>query len=438
VPEARPAFLFDGALCTGCEACRVACGNANRGGEDTGWRRIHTLNPRRHPALPTAHLSLACNHCDTPACLLGCPAAAYRRDEATGAVLLDEERCIGCRYCSWLCPYDAPRYEADRGVMGKCTFCVDRLAGGGQPACTAACPTGALRLGPRPVPPEEPRHPALPGTGLGPSLVVAPPRPTGPTVVAPAPAVSAPVLQPPPEPRIHPFAEWPLAIFTVALPLLVGWFAAGLLAPARLPHPLAFLGLGGATMALSAVHLGRPLRAWRAVANLRHSWLSREVLLAGLFVAVGAVTLAPGDGAPGWAPATATAIGVAALFAVDRVYAAVPTARPRPLPHSGGALLSGAFLATVVAGLGAAAVPLAGARTALFLLRGPELPRRAAALRLALLFAAAAAPWVRQVGWEIALGLAAAGEAIDRFAFYAELEPVSPGSALALAAAVSH
>ncbi|MEP0775521.1 MAG: 4Fe-4S dicluster domain-containing protein, partial [Acidobacteriota bacterium] len=176
MPEARHAFLFDGERCTGCEACRIACGMANAGGADTGWRRVLTFNPRRHPALATRHLSLACNHCDDPACLAGCPAAAYRRDPATGAVLLEQTRCLGCRYCSWVCPYDAPRFDADHGLMAKCTWCETRLRAGSEPACTQACPTGALSWGERTTAGRDAPYPGVPSTELGPALVVVPSR----------------------------------------------------------------------------------------------------------------------------------------------------------------------------------------------------------------------------------------------------------------------
>ena len=154
----RAAFLFDPDRCTACEACRIACAIENNEGRDTGWRTISTFNPQRHPDLPTRHLSLACNHCDTPACSLGCPAAAYDRDEKTGAVLLDPEKCIGCRYCSWVCPYDAPKFDDTRGVMTKCTFCkhrVDKAPAGATPGvdpeytpvCVSSCIANAMHFG---------------------------------------------------------------------------------------------------------------------------------------------------------------------------------------------------------------------------------------------------------------------------------------------------
>lgn len=430
----RPAFVFDGGRCTGCEACRLACGFENAAGGDPGWRRVHTLNPSRHPALPTLHLSLACNHCDTPACLLACPAAAYRRDAATGAVLVDEEKCIGCRYCSWVCPYDAPRFDEGRGVTTKCTFCAPRLAAGGQPACTAACPTGALALGRREAGAPEPRGPGVEPTGLGPALVLLPRRRsaarTDPIDAALEPGL--PLVAPRPAPRIRLAAEWPLVLFTLLLPALAAWLAAGLLRPERAPPPALWLALGLGSLALSTLHLGRPRRAWRALLGLRTSWLSREVLAASLLLAGGAVALlAPPETAPHLAAAgLAVLAGVGLVVSIDGVYRAVARTAP-PVPHPAAATLAAAFPFLLVAGWPLTAMAVAAGRA---LLHGRSLragswglSSRWAALRLALLAGAC----VPVLPWMTASALALAGEAIDRAAFFAALEPASPARTLA-------
>jgi Fe-S-cluster-containing dehydrogenase component len=412
----RGAFVFAPDRCTGCEACRVACGNENGAGADVGWRQVLTLNPARHPALPTAHLSLACNHCDTPACLLGCPAAAYRRDARTGAVLLDAQLCIGCRYCSWVCPFDAPRFDAPRGVMAKCTYCSHRLERGGQPACTQACPTGALAFGQREAGAAEPEGPGLSPSGLGPALVALPLRRALPA--APWPAVA----QPMPPRKITPRSEWALVVFTVVMPALVAWLAAGLIDGDRQPPLLAFPGLGALAMALSASHLGRPERAWRAILNVRSSWLSREVLAANAFLALGAGSLLAGGRGLGLAAAAA---GLLLCVAIDGVYRAVPRAAG-PAVHSAEAVPAAVFLLGAFAGLPWLATGAAGYRGVLFVLRWREeesgLPAWASSLRLALL----ALPCLPGLPFPMAALLAVAGETIDRASFYATLEPDSP------------
>lgn len=449
--DTRAAFVFDGGRCTGCEACRVACGTENAAGGDTGWRRILTSNPARHPALPTLHLSLACNHCDTPACLHACPSAAYRRDEASGAVLLDESRCLGCRYCSWVCPYDAPRFDARRGVMTKCTFCAPRLAAGGEPACTAACPTGALALGQRRDGEREPRGPGIVPTGLGPALRLLPRRQS--LAVAggslePPPAEGALVAPPPPR-KIALGSEWPLVLFGVLLPALAAWLAAGWKVPALAPAPWLFFLPGAAAIALSALHLGRPQRAWRALANLRRSWLSREIAAAHALLGCGLWHRLAPDGGTAWrlSGALAALAAVALVLSIDGVYRAVPRARASrlPGPHPASVALAAPFLFLVAAGLALPAIALATLRALLLAVAFRQgtwgLGRGWAGLRLVLL-AVACAPGLlaappASAPHLLALALALAGELLDRAAFVSALEPVSPGRVMAVQAATA-
>ncbi len=138
-------FTLDLGRCVGCGACVLACRLANRWPEGVSWRRILPFNLERYPGGPAYHFSLACNHCDNPACLTACPAGAYEK-RGDGIVLLHAQRCMGCRYCAMACPFGVPSYDADAGVMTKCHLCADRLDLGLKPACTDACPTGALRL----------------------------------------------------------------------------------------------------------------------------------------------------------------------------------------------------------------------------------------------------------------------------------------------------
>jgi Fe-S-cluster-containing dehydrogenase component/DMSO reductase anchor subunit len=90
---------------------------------------------------------MACNHCDNPVCLKGCPTRAYTKYEEYGAVLQDPDICFGCGYCTWVCPYNAPQLDTERGHVHKCNMCVDRLEAGLKPACASACLAGALDFG---------------------------------------------------------------------------------------------------------------------------------------------------------------------------------------------------------------------------------------------------------------------------------------------------
>lgn len=424
-----PAFVNDLETCVGCHACAVACANENQLAPGTSWRHVVTVNEARRPGLPTFHLSLACNHCRDAPCMAYCPALAISRDAQTGAVLIDDASCIGCRYCSWVCPYDAPRFDTAAGVMQKCTLCSGRLAAGLAPACVGACPVGALALG---APGDaEPTAPAgFPSAGIGPSIRFLPMRTRGASQGASVPmeSVAAPGGGLPP-PKITSRSEWTLVTFTLVAQVLVGMVLGATVRGTDLPAlPLALAGALAAVV--STAHLGRPLRFWRAGLNLRRSWLSREVVTWSAFMGVAILAFSLDAGGDGlrW---VAVAIGIACLACIDRVYAVMARyARSRLDDVSAvtGGLLVGAASGGV---LGAAGV-LVGWRCAAFRMRAAathralqpprwmEGTRAALAVAgLALLAFAPAAPLP---------GLAAivAGEILDRIAFYDALDLVTP------------
>ena len=167
-------LVIDLDTCVGCHACAVACKEWNDGGhmapltdenpygaEPFGvwFNRVHAFEAG--PAVQsgcggdtrTVHFPRSCLHCEQPACVTVCPTGASFKREADGIVLVDADKCIGCKLCSWACPYGAREYDADAGVMKKCTLCVDRIynenlpEAARVPACVAACPTGARSFG---------------------------------------------------------------------------------------------------------------------------------------------------------------------------------------------------------------------------------------------------------------------------------------------------
>jgi Fe-S-cluster-containing dehydrogenase component len=142
------AFLLDLARCVGCSACVLACRLENGWSGAAPWRRVLPLNLRRRPGGPTYFFSVACHHCEQPACLAACPSGAYEK-RADGIVVHHEDKCVGCRYCEMACPFGAPRYSEEKQVMTKCHFCHHRVDGGERPACVTACPTEALQAEPR-------------------------------------------------------------------------------------------------------------------------------------------------------------------------------------------------------------------------------------------------------------------------------------------------
>ena len=172
-------LVIDLDTCVGCHACAVSCKEWNSGGvagpltdenpygkDPTGvwFNRVHSYEvaptsacassnsiaaEAAQPAM-TLHFPRSCLHCETPACVTVCPTGASFKRAEDGIVLVDEDKCIGCKLCSWACPYGAREYSPVEGVMKKCTLCVDRIyneEAERQPACVQACPTKARHFG---------------------------------------------------------------------------------------------------------------------------------------------------------------------------------------------------------------------------------------------------------------------------------------------------
>jgi Fe-S-cluster-containing dehydrogenase component/DMSO reductase anchor subunit len=410
----------------------VACAIENELPWGTSWRWIETFNPDRVPGLPLHHLSLACNHCADAPCMAHCTALAYSKDPTTGAVVLDQDLCIGCRYCTWACPYDAPRYEPELGVVSKCTFCHTRQLEGHRPACVSQCPTGALTVGELDTLPGSPDVVGFPTTEVVPSVRFVPLRGDA----APEPAPWDEPAAVPPRPvgsKAGLASEWPLVLFTLLAAALVGMMSTPT-ARASLSLPVFFVAAGLAGAA-STLHLGRKARAWRALLNLRRSWLSREVALFALFVAAGGWHLS-GVAAPAWSGTVAAALGFALLFAMDRVYDVTRT--PGLALHSGGTVLTGVLAAALATGAGAVGAGVAVLKAGLYVgrrWRGRAAHRgrrpRAAAwagVRLVGLSGAPLLPlWEASPLWStVFLVLVLLGEVVDRCQFYLDLAVPTP------------
>jgi anaerobic dimethyl sulfoxide reductase subunit B len=141
---AQIGFFVDATRCINCKTCEIACKDLHDAAPGRRIRRVRSFEGGEFPAVFAYNVSMSCNHCERPACVEGCPAGAYSKRPGDGVVLHDPEKCIGCRYCTWLCPYGAPQYDAREGRVRKCDLCREEPA----PVCVSACPMRALEVGP--------------------------------------------------------------------------------------------------------------------------------------------------------------------------------------------------------------------------------------------------------------------------------------------------
>ena len=162
------ALVIDLNVCVGCHACVTSCKEWNTSGpagfmtdenpygkDPTGtfFNRVQTYEVGEFPKTETVHFPKSCLHCEDAPCVPVCPTGASYKRENDGIVLVDYDKCIGCRYCTWACPYGAREIDEEQKVMKKCTLCVDRIYDESlpeaerKPACVLACPTSARLFG---------------------------------------------------------------------------------------------------------------------------------------------------------------------------------------------------------------------------------------------------------------------------------------------------
>lgn len=148
-------FVVEQNYCMGCKTCQVACKDKHDLEVGQLFRRVTETEGGGYaqtgagitPNIFAFWTSLSCNHCEHPKCVENCPTGAMHKRSEDGVVVVDQQKCVGCGYCTWSCPYGAPQYNPALGKMGKCDFCLDYLAQGQDPACVAACPVRALHYG---------------------------------------------------------------------------------------------------------------------------------------------------------------------------------------------------------------------------------------------------------------------------------------------------
>ncbi len=279
-------FVFDENKCVGCEACIVACVLENGMQFPEQWRNIYSSNVNKVPNLPLHHLSLACNHCDDAPCMKYCPSDAYYRDSVTNAIIIDSNKCMGCNYCQWNCPYEAPKYNQALKVIEKCNFCNSRLKENKKPACACHCPVGALDFSFDEIDKAQ-IH----------SRIEVPVNPLPSLIIKELENKSGPVkdnnlidekytkkVDLKIVPVISAKKEYPLLIFTFVTAMMVSISASQILTGSELVYRVLFLLAGTASAAVSLLHLGNVRLFWRSVINLRNSWLSREVFFFSVYM----------------------------------------------------------------------------------------------------------------------------------------------------------
>lgn len=164
---ARLGMVIDLKRCIGCNACTIACKAENATPPGVFWSRVLEREVGKFPSAKRIFLPILCNHCKSPPCKEVCPTGATYQDE-NGIVLIDYDKCIGCRACMAACPYEVRYFWDDRrtyypgyitpfeavgyakfqvGVVQKCTFCQHRLEQGLEPACVVTCPTNCRFIG---------------------------------------------------------------------------------------------------------------------------------------------------------------------------------------------------------------------------------------------------------------------------------------------------
>jgi molybdopterin-containing oxidoreductase family iron-sulfur binding subunit len=166
IPGKKFVMVIDLARCKNVKACQASCNHAHHIADAQNWIKVYPMKDAEQTAdywQPTT-----CMHCDEPPCVKVCPVdATFKRQD--GIVLIDSDRCIGCRFCMAACPYSTRvfnwgdpelppdmadlHYNAEtsvpqkKGTVGKCDFCADMTRMGMLPHCVSACPNGVFMFG---------------------------------------------------------------------------------------------------------------------------------------------------------------------------------------------------------------------------------------------------------------------------------------------------
>jgi len=148
-------LMIDMDLCIGCKTCIVACRNYHGlvdndraiPGEIPFYLRVESKFEGGYPMISTSHWVIPCQHCKSPKCMKACPTGAITKDEQTGIVRIDREKCMGEKKCIEACPWGVIQFDEAGGFAHKCNLCYDRVVFGGIPVCADVCMTNAITFG---------------------------------------------------------------------------------------------------------------------------------------------------------------------------------------------------------------------------------------------------------------------------------------------------
>lgn len=161
----RLGMVIDTVRCQGCHTCCMACKIENNLPDDNWWNRVVMVDGGEmdtpvgtYPNVSMTYRTMACQHCDNPACVKACPVGATYKRKEDGIIVQDYDICIGCRTCMVACPYNVrifnwkvPEYRINfdvgdpdvpkkqKSIVEKCTFCVQRVSKDLKPACIDVC-----------------------------------------------------------------------------------------------------------------------------------------------------------------------------------------------------------------------------------------------------------------------------------------------------------
>lgn len=145
---ARTCIVVDLDKCIGCYGCEIACKNENDISLGSKWNKLVQVGPTgTFPDLEQYFLPVMCQQCQSAPCISVCPTGASYRDEDTSVILINKEKCIGCKYCMMACPYGVRSWNETEKCVEKCTLCGQLTSIGELPACVASCSVGARYYG---------------------------------------------------------------------------------------------------------------------------------------------------------------------------------------------------------------------------------------------------------------------------------------------------